>query len=71
MKGDITEHVARMGQQGNAYSRRDFCGKIKVNWLPGRHNRKFQDNIEMKLGELVRDELEQLFFVLLIERNFS
>jgi hypothetical protein len=29
MKGEMTGHVARIGQQGNAYSHRDFRGKIR------------------------------------------
>ena len=61
MKGEMTVHVARMGQQGNEHSHRDFCGKLEGNGASGRLNSKFQDNIEIKLRELGRDEVEQFF----------
>jgi hypothetical protein len=40
-----------------------FVGTLEGNGAPGRPNRTFQDDIEMKLRELGRDKVEQFFCI--------
>jgi hypothetical protein len=46
------EHVARMGEKRNAYTRRILVGKPEEKRPPGRSRCRWEDNIKMDLKEI-------------------